>query len=171
MLNKLNDSPQLVSGVAVILTIIAGWFVYQHFSDDGREGIKAKWMYDLNTNRLILADFEEASPSNINNATVDLVGLGTVGSVLEVGVYTCGDPSDVRAGMSIEELASVDATVVYFATTTDRFGTGSQELDLITADTESGVWIGAESSAGNKMRSDARLGLCQSGDKAIYCVP
>lgn len=80
-----------------------------------------KWMYDLNTGKLVRAEATLLPPAASDSGSFNYPGIGADGALVDAIVYSYGDPSAVQEGMTIQDLESVDAKLAYLRMATREY--------------------------------------------------
>lgn len=184
--NALNRHPSAVTIFAVVLLLIALAIILRHSQLQQRPHLLV-YYYDLNTRQI----FEDTSgllvPFDHGKRTYKHSD-GTEGAAVRATVYTCGDPDDVRPGMTPEELQEVGA----FINTLHRYSyerleeerrfergetsgnAGGDDYSRVSgelvADVDALEWYPAESKAGMELL-DAYLDHCDPGARPQLCLP
>lgn len=114
---KKSESLKLIVGAAVMLVALAV-IVYQ-LLPSASPLTRDKWMFDLATGTLVRAEASELSPM-AGGGTFDYPGMGEGPSIVDASVFTCGDPSDIEAGMTVEALAEVGARIGFLTRLTPQ---------------------------------------------------
>ncbi|BAM04247.1 hypothetical protein [Phycisphaera mikurensis] len=108
---------KLVAGVAITLVALAV-ILYQVLPGSSPL-TQDKWMFDLASGKLVRAPASEIAPID-GDGTFDYPGLGPGPSVVDASVFTCGDPADIRAGMTAAELEAVGARIGFLTRLTPQ---------------------------------------------------
>jgi len=158
--NKKNTKSAVIA--SSILAVAAGIWLWNLRPTSS--GLDSKWMYDFASQKLVEAPYSEPSPSDRNGDTFEIPGLGPAGSLVEAGVYSCGECADVDAGMDQEDLAVVKAHVAYYV----AFDPTSNARRVAKVDSK--IWFNELSSPGIELVTLAEKS-CPGGGKALYCFP
>ena len=106
-LNKNSASATIIS---VVLLVIAIGIMLLTSGGNSRGGGQV-YFYDLNTKTIQAVDAATASPSDIGNGTYAYED-GSAGSAARAAIYTCGDPSDISSGMTIEQIEAAGGSLI-----------------------------------------------------------
>ncbi|MEM9253503.1 MAG: hypothetical protein AAGB29_14255 [Planctomycetota bacterium] len=171
--DSFENKQGLMGGVAILLAIVATVVIIINFSRANSSSIHhPKWMFDLNTGKLVIAPRETPSPTYSDSGVFEYGVLGEAGAVVNAIVFSCGKPTAVNEGMTIEDLREVDAQIGYLQRRINNefedniVGRGG---DLIA--TSDGVeWFGPSSPMGMQIKNDAYR-PCPNGDIPLQTRP
>lgn len=130
MANNEDDSKKLLKiGAVVLIGGLAIALLAMNLLGGGREIRDQKWMLDLESGVLVSRPINTPSPASQGGAgTRSYPQVGEGSSLVDVTLLTSGDPGDIEDGMSVGDLAGVDARVGWVSIHPDGEATGGNEL-------------------------------------------
>lgn len=112
----LERNSKFGAAAATLILVVALSMIILNAGFGGPEFPSSKWMFDLNTGKLVEAPIDTVAPSDLGSGQFSYPELGDAGSVVDVMVYSCGQSNNkVRAGMTVEDLAKVGAYIGFLA--------------------------------------------------------
>ncbi|MEM1026532.1 MAG: hypothetical protein AAGJ38_00440 [Planctomycetota bacterium] len=112
-LEQFKTKPQWAIAASLIALALSLWLISRSMgSADLNEN---KWMFDLNTQRIVIAPRTTLSPASDLGTTFDYPGISTSGSVVDAVLYSCGDPGRIKDGTSLKELEERGVYIGYLA--------------------------------------------------------
>lgn len=123
----LNNNSAVATIVAVMLLVVAlGFIVWQN---KGRStGDYQSFYYDLNTKEVFTDVGTKSTPFDTGNGTFEFHD-GPQGSAVRVYIFTCGDPEDIEAGMTLAEIEAAGGFIGYLERMTPEMRALQQKLD------------------------------------------
>ncbi|MEM6550642.1 MAG: hypothetical protein AAF750_00695 [Planctomycetota bacterium] len=171
----LDQNSKLVSGVMIVVCGIGVTLTFMYLTRDRGIGIgDPKWMYDLNTGQLVVADAGTLAPSDTGSGPFDYPGFGQSGALVDAFVLSCGDPTDIEDGMTIEALEAVGGRLAFVIRAKGNLNEGEDLLaspgkQMISAP-DGMEWHSRMSEAGIKLNGDAYV-PCDNGEPPIRTRP
>ncbi len=163
----LDEKPQLAAAIAVIVLVVAGLLVFKNLGGSSRAPTQ-KWMYDLNSDRLMVRSVATPSPSD-SEGTFDYPRLGTAGSLVNAVVFTCADSGRITEGMSNQEVEAAGAKIGYLLRQPDNIVKALRdgkdvapavlERSLLMSGPQGDDWFRAESTKSDAIKRKL-LSLC-----------
>ena len=93
----------------VLLVIAIGVMLLT--SGGNSRGSGQVFFYDLNTKTIQAVDASTESPTDLGNGTYAYED-GSAGSAVRASIYTCGDPSDITSGMTLEQIEAAGGSLI-----------------------------------------------------------
>ena len=162
-----------VIGVAAAALLLSGLLTVRNLAGPAnRPG--GKWMFDLDTQTLVAADFAEPAPGEAGAGRIALP-FGPAGSLVDAHVYTCGDAADLDPGMGPDQIAAAGARLVYVSVLTPPARGGDVTVRLVAAPDVNlaggrGAWVPEFVPAGQALRGPA-FEPCPDGTPARLTRP
>ncbi|MEM6391440.1 MAG: hypothetical protein AAF797_01555 [Planctomycetota bacterium] len=171
----LDENSKVVSIVMVVVCGIGVTLTFMYLLRDRGIGFdEPKWMYDLNTQQLVVAEAGTPSPSETESGLFDYPGLGQAGALVDAFVVTCGDPTEIREGMTLTELEEVGARLAFIIRANENVPTGEDVLTApgkqLVSSADGLEWHSRMSEAGIKLNSDAYV-PCEDGKSPVRTRP
>ena len=112
----LQENSKFSTPAAILILAVALSVIIYNARLGGPEFPSSKWMFDLNTGKLVEAPIDTFAPSDLGNGQFSYSELGDAGSAVDVMIYSCGRSSNkVREGMTVEDLAEVDVYIGFLS--------------------------------------------------------
>ncbi|MEM6458115.1 MAG: hypothetical protein AAF710_01855 [Planctomycetota bacterium] len=182
----LNNNSAVATILAVVLLVVAlGAIVWQNSGGPGGRSLDAFYL-DLNTGELFVDRGAQLTPFDRGTGERTYADGGR-GSAVRAVVLTCGDPADVRAGMTVAELESVGAFVAYVQrlsprardaqqrqadgeTLTDQEQMMLMDGGFLISDPAGETWIPEMSEAAQNLIASAYR-ECGNGERPLFVRP
>lgn len=162
---------------------VAGFLILRN-AQGSRSGVLVpKWAYDLNTGKIFIAGPDQLAPFETGSGTFAYPGMQARGAGVDAHIYSCGNPADVKAGMTIDDLADIDARLVFVTRFTDAAidalqasaskGEPNENIDFearIMSDSRGENWLPHTSSRAFELR-EKLLVKCVSGEYPVAVEP
>ncbi|MEM0914352.1 MAG: hypothetical protein AAGK09_07035 [Planctomycetota bacterium] len=133
LLTKIRENPIALPGATIVLLAVSGLVIYSQVAGGGsRPYLDPKWMFDLNTQKLVKADALTNAPHDGGEGMFDYGELGVAGSQVDAIVYTCGNPNKIKAGMTAQDLESVDAWIGHVHRPDSQAGAGAGGMGVVS---------------------------------------
>ncbi|BAM04700.1 hypothetical protein [Phycisphaera mikurensis] len=161
MANDKDDPQKLLKlGAVAVVGGIAAVLLAVNLLGSDRGPSDQKWMLDLETQIVHARPVDTRSPAAEGGAGVrSYPQIGEGSSLVDVTLLTCGDPGDITNGMSVDELAGVEARVGWVSIRKEGDATGGSEL---VSDATGANW-GPKMSPENIQMMEAAAGGCPDG--------
>lgn len=98
-------------GLVVFLALIVVLTFLKSTRSPTNPLIADRWVFDLNQSTLVRATFADPSPYDTGSGNFDYGKLGLAGAGVDAAVFSCGECTDVRANMTLEQLKAVKAYI------------------------------------------------------------
>ncbi|MEM1109275.1 MAG: hypothetical protein AAGH99_11370 [Planctomycetota bacterium] len=160
---------------AVIVLILAGLLILNQTSTSATSRYnQPKWMFDLNTKQLAIAEASTYAPHDNGSGTFDYGRTGPAGSLVDAMVYSCGSPTDIKEGMTIDDLNGVDAHIVYLFrgvsnTSTATSGQLTDQEARIVSRSDGAAWFGQFTQQGQDVQNN--FPECSDGSSPVRTRP
>lgn len=181
-LSELAEKNKPVTIAVTILVLVgAGVLIASNLSGGVSNSLNnPKWMFNLNTKQLVSGDASWLAPYQGDSGTYDYGELGSAGALVDAKVYSCGKPTSIEPGMTVEQLESIDAWIGYLMRTplsdpTSVVGSGDQAksaaLELVVvSDSDGEGWYNQHSGPGRKIIDDGYK-ACDDGSLPTLARP
>lgn len=180
----LNNNSAVATIMAVVLLVIAlGVIVWQ--SKGPSAGQFDSFYYDLNTQEIFVDDATLSVPFDRGTGTFEYFD-GAKGSAVRAMIFTCNDPAEIKAGMTLAEIEAAGGFVAYLERLSPQMiemqakmqaGQEPAELDLamdysggLISTIEGKAWFGQESEQGMQLMT-AAFSRCGQGQNPKICRP
>ncbi|MEM9916355.1 MAG: hypothetical protein AAF911_15475 [Planctomycetota bacterium] len=107
----LNNNSAVATIVAVVLLVMAlGVIIWQNQGPQPRQ--LDVFYYDLNTQEVFVDDLSRVVPFDRGNGAYEFAD-GPRGSAVRAMIYTCGDPEEIKEGMTLAEIEAAGGFIAY----------------------------------------------------------
>ncbi|MEM9418198.1 MAG: hypothetical protein AAGA25_03955 [Planctomycetota bacterium] len=177
------EQNQIVAvAAAVVALLLGGFLIVRGMQGETSAVLVPKWAYDLNTGTIMVAAPAQLAPFDTDSGTFSYPGMATRGAGVDAHIYTCGDPSQVKEGMTAEDLQGVDARLVFVTRYTDAAvdallvppdAAGNENVDVearLMSSLAGDKWVPSMSPPAFGLREKA-IAKCDSGDYPMVVEP
>lgn len=179
----LNNNSAVATIVAVVLLVLAlGIIVWQNKPASARD--YRSFYYDLNTKEIFVDDGTKTTPFDRGSGTFEFHD-GPQGSAVRAYIFTCGDPDDIKEGMSLAEIEAAGGYIAYLERMTpemrqmqEKIAAGEELTNMdygmtegfsLIAPIDGSIWYSEQSEQAMNMMTDA-MQRC-GGDRAQIVLP
>lgn len=180
----LNNNSAVATIVAVVLLVIAlGIIVWQNKGPSA--GQYESFYYDLNTQEIFVDDATLSAPFDRGTGTYEYFD-GAKGSAVRAIIFTCNDPADIKAGMTLAEIEAAGGFIAYLERLSPQMIEMQAKLDAgqelaeqdymldmgggLISTIDGQVWLSQESEQGMQLVS-ASFSRCGAGQNPKICRP